>query len=75
MFARTLSINDELIGIFDMTFIPIARNVPHDNPITGFDGLATNLDILVCDTPHVCEWCLPSNDLRHHVRNQLGIGF
>ena len=71
MVARTLAVDDQVIRIVELAFVPVARGVPHQYAITFLDGLAAQFNILRGNAAHIGQRGLPADDFRNHVGNQL----
>ena len=69
-----VAVDNELIGPLNHRVIAVARNVPHDHPVTLADLLALEFDILRRGPAHMGQRRLPTDNLRNHVRDQARIG-
>mmetsp|Transcript_10056 Transcript_10056/g.12070 ORF Transcript_10056/g.12070 Transcript_10056/m.12070 type:complete len:236 (+) Transcript_10056:285-992(+) len=74
--ARLFAINDDFVWILvPEPLVAITRDIPHRDLVALFDRLAVHLDIFKRRPAHEGERRLPANNFRHHVRNQVVIGF
>ena len=71
--ARVGTVNDELVGLVNHCCVAVARDIPHEQLIAGFNLFPVQFGIHQGRTPHIGQRCLPANDLRHHLRDQTGI--
>jgi hypothetical protein len=55
------SIDHKIIGALECGFISVARDIPHKQLITGFNGFAAQFDIVIGGSTHIGQRRLPAN--------------
>ena len=67
------SVDDELICVFYVIFIAVARDIPHSQSVTLLDLLATQGGVFHSCTCHMGQRRLPTDDFRYHFRDQARV--
>ena len=67
------TVNDELVRLLDDLFVPVTRDIPHQQLVTLPNLLAAQFRIYNRRPAHIRQGRLPANNLGYHFRNQLGI--
>ncbi len=70
MMPRVRAIDQELVRVLDRVRIAVTRDVPHHHFLALLDLLAADLSVFERGACHVRDRRLPTDDLRHHVRDQ-----
>ncbi|MGY3559940.1 hypothetical protein ACVWXP_003209 [Bradyrhizobium sp. USDA 4463] len=73
MLPHILAVDHETVGTLNDLFVPVTRDVPHDDLVALPDLLSAYNAVDHGSAAHMCNWRLVPNYLGHGVRDQLGI--